>query len=204
LPAEARSAEAGQAARLLLVLAVVVFVAAIITYLVIRMAEKPPSAAPAPQPTAPQPVYEATLGNIKFVFESAADLGSTLYGSQSKNPSSQRDLTTTERFIKVIVGAQNKGTENTPQSAWDIENIVDSDGRNFVPVSNASISQWIKEDSRCGALLKPEFDPVPCVKIYEVSKVSAGLKIRVVSGRNNNSGTTSKDRMEALVDLIVK
>ncbi len=204
LPAGARSAEAGQAAKLILVLAVVIFVAALITYLILRMAEKPANKNQVVENTPPQPVYEATLGDIRFVFESATDMGSTLYGSQSKNPSSQRDLTTTEKFIKVVVGAQNKGKINTPQGAWDIENIVDSDGRNFVPIQNTNASQWIKGENLCGALLKPEFDPFPCVKIYEVSKVSTGLKIRVVSGRNNTTGVSSNDRLQALIDLIVK
>lgn len=194
----------GQASRLLLVLAVVILVAAVITYLIIRMAEKPPNANVNNEPVAPQPVYEATLGDIRFIFESAIDMGSVLRGSQSNNPAYQKDMATTEKYIKVTIGAQNKGKSNTQEQAWNIENIVDSEGRNFVPMPDYAISPWISELSSCGALLKPEFNPISCVKIYEVSKVSTGLKIRVISGKNNSSSTTSNDRLEAMIDLIVK
>jgi len=64
--------EAGQASRMLLVLAVIIFVAVIIVYLVMRMATpapKPP--APKPGPTVQLPVYESQLGNIDFIYESA-------------------------------------------------------------------------------------------------------------------------------------
>ena len=132
------SAEAGQASRLLLILAIVILVAAIITYLVIRMAEKPPAPNPGPINEIPQPVYEQTLGNIRFIFESALDKGGVLRVSQIINPRYDRKedffiSNSGAKFIKVTVSAQNMGTENTVKGAWDIENIVDSKGREFIP-----------------------------------------------------------------------
>lgn len=184
--------EKGQASRTLLIIAIIILVAVVITYLVIRVAENPPKN-PTVTPPIAQPIYEQTLGEIRYIFQEARDFGGVLYGSQSKNPEWQNNLKTTERFIKVVVAAQNKGKENIKNGSWDIENIVDSEGRNFVPLTNDS--QWLPEKNLCGELLKPEFDPIPCTKIYEVSKISTGLKIRV-KNTTNKSGA-------ALIDLIV-
>lgn len=199
--------ESGQASRLLLVLAVIVLVAVIIVYLVMKMAT------PAPKPPAPGadqaqlPVYEAQLGNIRFVFESSRDLGNVLRASEAKGQynSYLKDLNTAERYIMVTVGAQNKGKYNISERAWDIQNIVDSEGRNFVSLDQYSIGLWLPDGNSCGALLKPEFDPLPCTKIYEVSKVSTGLKINVVTGKNNDPSNFSSSNLEqVLLDLIIK
>ena len=198
----------GQASRLLLVLAAVVLVAAIITYLIIRMAERPVEPKPTPGDEVEQPVYEQNLGNIRFVFQSALDKDGVLRASEIKNSQytyQKNDLLVSNlgaKFIQVTVGAQNIGTVNTVQNAWDIENIVDDKGRNFVPL-DYQVGPWLPIDNSCGALLKPAFDPTLCTKIYEVSKESAGLKIRVKSGRNNNV-VTSGSAEEVLIDLIVK
>ena len=64
------SAEAGQASRLLLVLAIIVLVAAVIVFLVMKMAEKPAAPSNNPVTTVPVPVYDQQLGNIRFIFES--------------------------------------------------------------------------------------------------------------------------------------
>lgn len=187
----------GQASRLLLVLAIVIFVAIIITYLVIKMTERPPS--PEPNPEIPLPAYEKTLGDIRFVFESALDKGQILKASDIKNSqyaSQKNDLVisnTGAEFIQVTIGAQNVGTENTKPNIWDIENVVDSKGRNFIPLEMIVANPWLPNSNPCGALLKPAFAPTPCTKIYEVSKESTGLKIRVKS-----------DKDSSLVDLIVK
>ena len=161
--------ESGQVARLLLVLAIIIFVAAIITFLILRMAEKPP--APAKQQTGTPivlPVYEQQLGNIRFVFESAIDEGAVLKASDITNSQyssySLKDLAVSNpgaKFIQVTIGAQNKGTENTEQNAWTIENIVDSQGRNFDPVEGYQVNPWLPNPDLCGALLKPAFDPTP-------------------------------------------
>ncbi len=199
--------QAGQVSRLLLVLAIVVLVAVLIVYLVMRMAEAPP--APEDKPNGEninQPVYEQTLGNLKFVFIDSRDLGSALTPAMAKKQSySIRDsITTTERFIIVTIGGQNKGKVNIEERSWDIGDIIDSEGRRFVATKQYSIDNWIPDSSSCGALLKPEFDPTPCTKIYEVSKVSTGLKITVITGKNNSKISSSDDIDEALIDLIVR
>lgn len=201
----------GQASRLLLVLAIIVLVAVVITFLVLKMATKPPKPVTPITPVAPLPVYEQALGNIRFVFESALDRGITLKVSDIINSqyiySSQKDLksTTGGKFIQVTVGAQNNGTENIEQGAWDIENIVDSQNREFVPEEGYTISPWLPNPNLCGVLLKPAFDPTPCTKIYEVSNKSTGLKIRVQTGQGNSAQNFSSEKIESfLIDLIVK
>jgi hypothetical protein len=147
------------------------------------------------------------LGNIKFVFIESRDLGSVLRASQRTNQASSwvKDIPTTERFIIVTIGAQNKGKENIENRAWDIGNIIDAEGRNFEPSDGYTIDAWLPEDNSCGVLLKPEFDPVPCTKIYEVSKISTGLKIMVMSGKNNEPNKISSgDFDQELIDLIIK
>lgn len=188
----------GQASRLLLVLAVVVLVAVIITYLILKMAEKPQKPV-APGPTEPVAVYEQILGDIKFIFESARDMGQTLRGSDAvstqysnSNPKDLQISNTGAKFIRVTIGAQNKGKENTSQGDWEIENIVDSEGREFVQLDYGA-TPWLPHPNLCGVLLKPAFDPVPCVKIYEVSRESTGLRVRV-----------SSNKLSSLINLIVK
>jgi hypothetical protein len=196
--------EKGQVSRLLLVLAIIVFVAVIISYIVIEMATPPPKPPPQEQEGS-KITYEATLGDIKFTFQEAIDKGKVLKGSESKNPQWQKDLTTTEKFIVVTIGAQNKGKENIPERVWGIENIIDSEGRNFVPMEY-DVGPWLPEPNLCGALLKPEFSPTPCTKIYEVSRISTGLKVEVTAFKktsDNNYSSSEKDKEKALIDLIV-
>ena len=201
--------EAGQASRLLLILAIVVLVAAVITYLIIRMAEKPPVPTPAPGPVVQQPVYEQALGNIRFIFESGLDRGQILRASEIKNNQysyQKQDFVISNagaKFIQVVVGAKNMGTENTEQNAWNIGNIVDSEGRNFIPIEDYNVNAWLPNPNPCGAVLKPAFDPTPCTKIYEVSNKSTGLKIKIQTGKNNSS-ISSGSTISSLIDLIVK
>lgn len=198
----------GQVARLLIVLAAVVLVAALITFIVIRMADRPAKPVTEEEEQVKLPVYEQQLGNIRFVFQSANDRGDTLKKEDLVNQDyfSQKDLKTTERFIMVTIGAQNKGTLNTEQGAWDMANIVDDSGRNFIALESYIVNGWLPANNGCGKLLKPAFDPTPCTKIYEVSKESKGLKIQVVTGLNNNSpNDLSADRKLSYdLDLIVK
>ena len=194
-------AQAGQVSKLLLVLAIIILVAIVITYVVMRAAEKPPKPT-IDTPTIPQPMYEQTLGDIKFIFLQARDLGSALKGSESRNPTWQKDLKSVERYIKVTIGAQNKGLTNIKEQVWDIENIVDSEGRNFTPLQY-NIDSWLPDPNLCSALLKPEFEPMPCVKIYEVSKVSKGLKIEVTALKKIGTEYSSEKKDKALIDLIV-
>ena len=164
----------GQIAKVLLALAVVVLIAILIAYIVIKRAEKPPQALPE-EPTEPLPVYEATLGDIRFLFLEATDKGSILKGKDSNQPEWQKDLQTTERFIELIVGAQNAGKENTLQKIWDVGEIIDSEGRKFIPAGQ-EVANWLPQyqDNLCGGILRPSFDPSPCKKIYEVAKIPRG------------------------------
>ena len=201
--------QAGQVSRLLLVLAIVVFVAVIITYLILKMASPPPRPPDSENPEIPLPVFEKQLEDILFIFQSAIDRGNVLKASEIVNTrynyGGQSDLKTRERFIQVTVGAKNMGTKNSIERGWDIENIVDSKNREYIPVSTYNINPWLPEEDLCGAVLKPAFQPTPCIKIYEVSKESSGLKIRVVKGKGNSAVTSSSDKVESfLLDLIVK
>jgi hypothetical protein len=199
------SLQSGQVSRLLLVLAIVVLVAAVIVYLVTRMAERPSIPENPDIVVENLPIYEKTIGDIKFIFESSINHGNTLYASQAVDKDEDENLFTTENFIEVKVGAQNMGKINIEEDRWDIENIVDSEGREFVPLKGYSINSWLPEDDLCGELLKPSFDPTPCVKIYEVSKKSTGLKIRVVSGKDGDDVSDDlKDNDSALIDLLVQ
>jgi hypothetical protein len=201
------SSQAGQVSRMLLVLAVIILVAVIIVYLVMKMAEKPPAPPPPPTPTQQLPVYEDTLGKVKFKFLSAIDLGNALRAANVKGQtySGQKDILTTEKFIQVTVGGQNEGTENIEQNSWDIGNIIDSDGRKFVPSDQYVVGAWLPINNACGALLKPAFQPAPCTKIYEVSRQSTGLKIEILTGKDNTANNFSSGKRDStLLDLIVK
>jgi len=191
----------GQASRLILVLAIIVLVAIVITYLIMRSVQAPPKPVDN-TPTIPQPVYEQQLGDIKFIFEQARDMGNVLSGSQSRNPNWQKDIQTVERFIKVTVGAQNKGLTNIKESVWDLGNIVDSEAREFTPLQY-TVDSWLPDPNLCGTLLKPEFEPTPCIKIYEVSKISKGLKIQVIANKKVGDEYPNDQKVSALVDLIV-
>lgn len=155
--------------------------------------------------TGPKVVYEAVLGDIKFTFIEARDMGKILAGLKSRYPDWQKDLVTTEKFIIVTIGAQNKGKENIPERVWDIGNIIDSEGRNYVPLDQLA-DAWQPDPNLCSALLKPEFAALPCVKIYEVSRISTGLKIVVSSFKKESAtdySTDDKNKETALIDLIV-
>lgn len=196
--------ELGQVSRLLLVLAIIIFVAAIIVFVVLRATTAPPKPT-IKEPTVPKTVYDATLGDIKFTFQEARDVGKILFGLKSRFPDWQKDLTTTEKFIIVQIGAQNKGKENVPERVWNIENIIDSEGRNFVPLDNIA-DAWLPETNLCSALLKPEFAATPCIKIYEVSKISTGLKINVSAFKKESLpdySSNDKNKETVLIDLIV-
>jgi len=194
---------AGQISRVLIIVAVLVLVTIVVVYFVIKMtagkrqqAQTVNNSAAETENAPPKLVLETTIGDVKFIFQSAKNLGNTIQGS-TNTYSTPQTITTTERFIKVIIGAQNKGKSNVPLHAWDIGNIVDSDGRNFISI-NDKASFLVPKPNLCGAILKPEFDPVPCVKIYEVSKISKNLKIEVLFSA---PGSTKKQK--SLIDLEI-
>ncbi len=185
----------GQIARILLALAILVLVAMAIAYIVVSRTKPRVIPVDDPEPEV-KPVYETTVGNIRFVFLEAEDKGSVLRGKDSSFPDWQEDVTTTERFIEVIVGAQNVGKVNTEPRIWDIGEIVDSEGRNFVPTLQ-DIRNFLPEEDLCGAILLPSFEPTPCKKIYEVAKVSKDLKIKVFIYKEGSSS----EREESIVDI---
>lgn len=188
----------GQISKYLIILAVIVFVLIIIVYGIVRFAsnrrqEAPPQES---QPAVPEqieikPVYETQIGDVKFLLLSSENLGNLVVSKTAF----EKDLVTTEKFVKVVVGAQNKGKNNIDQFSWDVGNIIDSDGRNFVSINDRAYSHLPQPDL-CGALLKPEFAPLPCVKYYEVSRQSKNLKVVV--------RITQPKKQEALIDLIVQ
>lgn len=174
----------GQVAKVLLSLAVLVLVAMAVAYIIVSRT-KPTPPPVVEQPTEAKPVYEATVGDIRFIFLEATDKGNILRGSESINPQWQKDVTTTERFIELVVGAQNVGKFNTEQRIWDIGEIIDSEGRNFIPTVK-DVRNWLPQTDQCGSVLQPSFEPTPCTKIYEVAKVSKGLKIKVYVAKNGS------------------
>lgn len=198
--------ESGQVAKLMLALIIVCAVAVVIAYIVVRSASKPVKP-PIVDPNVvkvPEAVYEATSNDIKITFQEAINFGSVLIGTESNNPKSQKDLTTTEKFIKVTIGGQNKGKIDTTNNVWNLGNIIDSEGRNFIP-NNYSANPWISKENGCGDILKPEFTPTSCARIYEVSKASTGLKVEVlISKKNEKDGKyDSNDKDTIILDLIV-
>ncbi len=184
----------GKVSSILLILAVMLLVLIVGVFIFIKFGATKKTAVQ-PNTTAdqgpPPPVYEAQVGNVKFIVESAQDLGKVIKSTNGY----QQNLTTTERFIKVIVGAQNKGKENTQQGAWDVGNIIDSEGRNFVSINNQAYF-YLPPQNLCGAILKPEFEFTPCIKLYEVSRQSKGLKIKV-----NATPAAGSNKKEELLDL---
>lgn len=182
---------------------IVILIAIIIAYFVIKSAENPAKQIPTATTTVPVAIYETTKNDIKFTFQDAKNMGSTLYGAKSENPNYTKDITITENFIKVTIGAQNKGKENTPDNSWEVGNIIDSENRVFI-ASTYSISNWLPKINFCGEILKPEFTPISCTKIFEVAKISKGLKIEVISNKKNADGKYDSGKKDILLlDLIV-
>ncbi|MCD6177645.1 hypothetical protein J7K03_00020 [bacterium] len=159
---------------------IIVGVIIIIVIVVIFIAVKSLMLTPPPPPEETEknkePVYEVEIGNVKFSLKEVKDRGNILLASESKFGYPQ-DLTTTERFIEVTIQAQNIGTDDIKEGWWNIGDLVDSEGRRFH--YERKFDRWIPEGSECGAVLKPGFAPKSCTKIYEVAKISSGLKVTV-------------------------
>ena len=168
----------GQISKQMLIFGGIIIGVVIMVVLVINSLSKP-----APLPEEEEeigPVYEMVVGDIKFELEEVRNKGNMLYVSESNEPDSRRkDLTTTERFIKLTIAVENVGKDNIEGRDWDIQELIDSEGRRFYALPEADI--WISESSRCRTLLKPGFTPTLCTKIYEVAKISTGLKVKVYS-----------------------
>lgn len=163
---------------MLLVVAIALLVVIVAVFFAIRIfSPKEVVQTTAEEEAEPEPVYKAMAGDIEFSFISAVDIGNTLLASDAVK-TRRENLTTTERFIRIIVSAQNKGKFHTKNRAWQLGNIVDGEGRVFIESEDAEY--WMSQPSLCGAILGPEFEPTKCVKIYEVAKVARDLKIEAI------------------------
>jgi len=176
--------ELGEISRELLILIGVIIVIIIIITVVISMATKPE---PLPEESEEEEygqISEVELGDVRIKLEGARDRGNTLKASEKKSGREGKDLVTTERFIEVTISAENIGKDNISAGYWQIKNLVDSEGRIFYFFPGAEL--WILGESKCGALLKPGFSPTFCTKIYEVAKISTGLKVEVSAKRGKS------------------
>jgi len=141
---------------------------------------KPPP--PPPEEEETGPIYQVEINDVRFKLKEVKDRGNILKLSEGRDiRPGRKDATTTERYIQVTIGAENIGTEETKHGGWNIGEIVDSEGRRFS--YDRYLDNWILETSECGKFLKPGFSPTYCTKIYEVAKVSTGLKVEVLVGR---------------------
>lgn len=176
----------GEISRNVLVLGGVIVAIIIIAVVVVNITNQPVST-PTEEKEGEKtegPVYEVVMSDIKFKLKEAKDIGNVLKVPEDY-PRHMDDLTTTEKFIEVTVTAENIGKENIATSDWDINELVDSEGRIFQSSREANI--WIPEESNCGTLLKPGFTPTPCIKIYEVAKVSSGLRVKLSSKQHKKT-----------------
>lgn len=193
----------GAVSTILLILGVILIIVIIIVFVIIRVnstknANKEKEETESTQNNEPPPpVYETQLEDVKFTFVLAQDIGNVLL---SEDKRFRPDLVSTEKFIRVVIGAQNKGKENIKKDTWDIGNMIDSGGRIFLSVDETTQGYYLSNSTGCGSLLKPEFEPIPCIKYYEVSKQSTGLKVEV----NIYPENSLKKSQTALMDLIIE
>jgi len=163
--------------KILIGVGVIIFLI-IIVFVISKLSKKPLPPPPQPVEEKQEPVYETTVGNVKFKLIEAKDRGNKLLASESKNPEYTReDLITTDRFVEVVISAENIGKDNIPPNIWDMEELVDKESRKFY--SSPQFDQWVLKESKCGEMLKPAFTPTLCTKIYEVANVATGLKVKV-------------------------
>ena len=188
--------QSGAIAKVLLALGIVVLIGLGVAYLVVNSAKPKPK--PTEIPTTPQAVYESTINDIRFVFLESTDLGKTLFAKNSLRPEWNKDIHTTERYIKVIVGAQNVAKENTLDRIWNLGDIIDSEGRHYVPLKRDKIGDWLPLVELCGDILKPSFEPTPCTKLYEVANVAKGLKVTVMHYKTTDN---PKDALTEIIDI---
>jgi hypothetical protein len=177
---------------LILIGGVIVTIIIIIAIFIITQKPKP---APVPEELEKKgPVLEMNLGDIKIKLVRVEDVGNILLSSAGRNPSSARDATTAEKFIKVTVSAENIGKSETNSGEWDIGEVIDGEGRKFPYYEK--FNNWLPSQNGCRSSLKPGFTPVLCTKIYEVAKISKDLRIKLISGKNSLPGIK-----DAFIDL---
>ena len=188
----------GQVTKTLLALAILVLVGLAIAYIVVTYTKPKPKEEEVP--VSELPTYETTMGEVRYVFLEATDMGDVLRVSDIKDKTYYYgdDITTTERFITVTVGGQNVGKENTKQGVWGAGDIVDEEGRSYTALED-NVSAWLKQGGLCGSILKPSFEPTPCERIYEVAKVAKKLKIKVIL--YDNAAYNQKVIQEGIIDI---
>lgn len=172
----------GNRKQLIVLIGIVVVIIIVVAVFMVIM--KPP---PLPPPEPKEPVYEIELGDIKFeLVGKAKSRGDILSASESENFEfypGLSDVTTTEKFIEVTINAMNTGKENIQVNKWDLLEIIDEDGRKFpFPIK---LTNWLPKNNMCNKELKPGFTPISCTRIYEVAKISTGLKVKIKSGDKN-------------------
>jgi hypothetical protein len=182
----------GQIPPIILILIGGIITVAVIIIIVFTIIRKPAPPLVSAEPKGP--VLEINLGDVKIKLVKVEDLGNVLLGSDSRNPLTTKDVTTTEKFIKVTVSAENIGKENTKQGDWDIGEIIDSEGRKFTYFEK--FNPWLLAQNECRNSLKPGFTPVLCTKIYEVAKISKDLKVKLILGKSGIPGVK-----DAFIDL---
>lgn len=159
---------------ILIIGGVVVVVVVMVIFFIISQQTTPPPPPEEPEPKGP--VTELKYKDIKVILVKTEDIGNILFGADS-NYFGKKDVTTTEKFIKVTVTAENTGKEETKSGDWDIGEIIDSEGRKF-PYFN-KLDAWLPTGNECRKNLKPGFTPIFCTKIYEVAKISKDMKIKI-------------------------
>lgn len=116
----------------------------------------------------------------------AEDLGNFIKCDKKEN-SFCEDQSTNGKFIKVSIKVINLSLETIAKGGrlwtallpWNSGKIVDNKNRKYESIDNifGMPSQLFKE-SECNSELKPNL-PKKCIKIYEVSADSEGLKIEM-------------------------
>lgn len=154
----------------------VVAVAVIVIVVIANMINPPPE--PEEIEEEEELIYEVEIEDVRFKLEEVRDRGNVLKASESRYPKSIReDKVTTEKFIEVTIAVQNIGKENVQIGNWKVGGMLDSEEREFE--STQYLDNWTPKGNKCAYLLKPGFSPVLCTRIYEVAKVSTGLKVEV-------------------------
>lgn len=159
-----------------LILGGAIIAVTVIIFIVVKSLMSPPPPPPEETTEPEKPVYEIEIGNIKFKLKEVKDRGSVLPISEARYRE-RENLTTTEKFIEITVEVQNIGKDEIRAGRWDIKDVIDSEGRRFY--YEQRFNSWVPETSECGETLKPGFTPKTCTKIYEIAKVSSGLKVKV-------------------------
>lgn len=133
---------------------------------------------------------EVEVGKAKWILLEVKDRDGILRGSESEFPLLTEDKTTTGKFIEITLEVTNIGT--ITETWWSDPTLVDDKDREFKPADD--VYEWIPDEKE--ALLKGLHPGVTCqfIWIYEVSKDTSGLKVKV-----KDIATPSK--VEALIDL---